>query len=149
MHSTNIHTICDSRDTTESSSCSCLHSIWQRQKLNELTELVVAGVMSPADTGGGGRTAPVKAQRQKAPWPQVNIRRGQEGGRASFNLLEGSYSFCSEWDETPWRVVSLNTGVSQFLLKGLAYKYFRFCFFCCIYSTQLLRVWSKAALDAV
>ena len=44
----------ESRDTTVKF-LSCSHSIWERQKLNELIELVVIGVMSPADTGGGGK----------------------------------------------------------------------------------------------
>lgn len=34
---------------------SCPHSIWERQKLKELIDLVVTGVRSSADTGGGGR----------------------------------------------------------------------------------------------
>lgn len=85
---------------------SCSHSIWERQKLNELIELVVIGVMSPADTGGGGKDG-WSREDSACESSEVGglVTRGHQETRSGSRGPASTYcedlTALIEWDEKP------------------------------------------------
>lgn len=111
---------------------SCSHSIWERQKLNELIELVVIGVMSPADTGGGGKDG-WSRENSTCERSEVGglVARGHQetrsGGRGPASTYCEDLTALIEWDEKPMEGLGPKTRVSQLFPKGPDCKYFRLC----------------------